>query len=111
MSEITRWIRPASEVVTWHNYFMGWTEGKPERWYCGIEGVSFVWHGEWSDPEIIYKDYAINEPTATDGMYEYYREETGHDDPDEFAEWLRENKDSWFGELDELIALYEEEIA
>lgn len=109
MSELSKWIRPIGEVKEFYNFLMGWTEGKPKEWYCGVEGVTHIWHGEWSDPEIGYKGYAINEPTATDGMYGWYREDTGNDDPNEFAEWLREHKDDWFTELDELIQSYEEE--
>jgi len=109
MSELSRWIRPIEEVKESYNFLMGWTEGKPREWYCGVEGVTFIWHGAWGDPEIGYKGYAINEPTATDFIYEKYREDTGNDEPDEFAGWLRENKEDWFSELDELIAQYEEE--
>ena len=103
------WIRPASEVKEDYNFLMGYTTGKPKEWYCGIEGVYFVWNGAWSDPEIIYKGYAINEPTATDSIYELYREQTGNDDPDEFAVWLQDHKEEFFDDLDMLIENYEED--
>lgn len=97
------YVRPIEEVKPFYNFLMGWQEGKEQKWYCGIEGVTFIWHGDWSDPELGYKGYAINEPSATDGLYEEYCEETEHDDIDEFGKWLQENKEMLFEVLDHLI--------
>ena len=43
-------------------------------WY-GIEDIGFIWHGEWSDPEIEYKGKRINATIVEDTMWERYREE------------------------------------
>lgn len=102
-------IRPLSEVKPFYNFLMGWQEGIPKEWYCGIEGITFIWHGEWSDPEIGYKGYAFNEPTFTDGLYDIFNEETGKDTVEEFAIWLKDNSYLLAEDLDEAIAQYEEE--
>ena len=43
-------------------------------WY-GIEGIGFIWHSEWSDPEIEYKGKRINSYIVEDTMWERYKEE------------------------------------
>ena len=96
-------VRPIEEVKPFYNFLMGYKEGEPKKWYCGIEGVTFIWHGDWSDPELGYKGYAINEPTATDGLYAMFHEETGSDNNDAFSTWLKENKGLLFDALDYLI--------
>lgn len=100
-------IRPLSEVKPFYNFFMGWQEGVEQKWYCGIEGVTSIWHGEWSDPEIGYNGYAFNEPLFTDGLYSIFHEETGKDDVDEFAKWLKVNSYLLLEILDEAIIDYE----
>lgn len=63
------------------------------RWY-GIYGIRFVWHGEWSEPEIIYHRYAMNEHCVEDGMIELYREEGGDDEDQEaWKKWMYDNRD------------------
>ena len=104
-------IRPLSEVRPDYNFLMGYYTGVPKEWYCGIEGVSFIWHGAWSDPEIGYKGYAFNEPTYTDGLYSMFYEETGRDDTDEFVIWLKSNSYLLTEMLDEVIESYEREEA
>lgn len=96
-------VRPITDVKPFYNFLMGYKEGEPKKWYCGIEGVTFIWHGAWADPELGYKGYAINEPSATDGLYAEYCEKTGHDDIGEFGKWLQENKEMLFEVLDYLI--------
>ena len=81
---------------------------EPLRWYCGIEGVSFHWRGEWADPVLGYDGYAINEPTAVDGLREEFLEETGNDDFDKFPEWLRDNSQRLIDALEDLLAYYRE---
>lgn len=104
-------IRPLSEVRPFYNFFMGWQEGIPKKWYCGIEGITFIWHGEWGDPEIGYKGYAFNEPTYMDGLYDLFYEETGKDNLEDFAIWLKENSCLLTEMLDEAIEQYRKENA
>ena len=50
---------------------------KPKKlpnWY-GIEGIGFIWNGEWSDPEIEYKRKRINATIVENTMWERYRDD------------------------------------
>ncbi len=98
-----RWIRPADEVRGDYNFLMRYRTGERKKWYRGVEGVEYVFNGEWADPEIVYGGYAINEPTATDGLWGMYRDETGQDSQDGFSAWLRENRELFLSSLDALI--------
>ena len=42
-----------SEAIAILNIFDYWNERKPN--YYGIPEVKFIYHGEWSDPELYYK--------------------------------------------------------
>lgn len=104
-------MRPLSEVQPDYNFLMGYHTGVEKKWYCDIEGITFIFNGCWSDPEIGYKGYAFNEPWFTDGLYQLCHEETGIDSVDKFAVWLKENKDLLIESLDAAIADYEKEVA
>lgn len=99
-------IKPLSEVKRDYNFLMGYHTGIPKMWYCGIEGITFIYMGDWNDPLIGYKDYAINEPYAIDGFWSEYQEETKRSDYDEFAVWLKEHKELLFDSLDDIINTY-----
>ena len=43
------------------------------NWY-GIEDVGFIWHGQWSDPEIEYKGKRINATVVENTMWERFNE-------------------------------------
>lgn len=45
----------------------------------GIRGFYFVWHGAWSDPEIVWHNYAMNMHEVEDPMWEYYAERCKED--------------------------------
>ena len=99
---------------------MGYTTGVKKKWWCGIEGIYSIFNWAWSDPEIGYKGYAINEHFATDGFWELYNEEVPAPDykdreayakyEDGFDKWLQKNKEMVFSDLDEIIENYEENI-
>lgn len=68
-------------------------------WY-GIPNIGFIWHGEWSDPEIEYKGKRINSTIVEDTMwYEYTHDEFDRYiperefDQDGFSEYMLKNKD------------------
>lgn len=52
---------------------LGWDKEtereKLPNWY-GIEGIKFIWHGEWSDPEIEYKGRRCSCYVVEDTMWE-----------------------------------------
>lgn len=58
-------------------------------WY-GIEGIGFVWHGEWADPEIEYKGKRFSCFIVEDTMWERFREEYPDADEDKFDEYMWE---------------------
>ena len=75
------------------------------NWY-GIKSVRFIWHGEWSDPEIAYKGMVVNCYVVEDTMWEKYKnycEENNQnvDENDGFEQYMLENAD----EVKELIEL------
>lgn len=40
-----------------------------KRYWCGIRGVYQIWHGQWADPEVRYKNYICNEWDLQESMY------------------------------------------
>lgn len=42
--------------------------------YCGVPGALFVSHGEWADPEILYKGNEINYYDIEDILWDWYNE-------------------------------------
>ncbi len=66
--------------------------------WMGIRGFRFVWHGEWSDPEIVWHGYAMNIHDVEDAMWDLYREqckEEGTEETDEdFVRFCKANVES-----------------
>lgn len=58
----------------------------------GVPESVFLWHGEWSDPEIWYKDQLINANDAEELLWDRYKdhcEETGEEPSEQgFDEWV-----------------------
>ena len=105
------YIRPLEEVVSDYIFLMGYWIGKQKKWYAGIEGITYIFNGAWSDPEVGYNGYAINE-TYLDGLWSYYQEEceeNGTEVTDEgYLEYLRDNRDLVVETLDNIIEIYED---
>lgn len=71
---------------------------KDPNTYRGIEGTRYIWHGEWSDPEVIYNDCSLNAYDIEDLLWQRYRELCLYEldiKPTEngYEEWLDENPD------------------
>lgn len=80
--------------------------------YLGIKGVKFIYHGDWSDPEIIYKDRTFNEYDVEDMLWDEFQAMTNNTgDSEEFVQWLHDNPYLVTNWLDDLIALSETETA
>lgn len=68
------------------------------NWY-GIQDIGFIWHGEWSDPEIEYKGRRINCYIVEDTMWERFRDDyegngkNADDYIEEFAEYMNKYAD------------------
>ena len=70
--------------------------------YFGIVPVRFVWHGQWADPELIYKRHSFNYWDITDYMIECWQE-AGK--PGELDEYISMNGDTVKGFLNDIIAV------
>lgn len=69
------YIRPLSEVKEDYNFLMGYYTGRQKKWWYGIENITYIFNGAWSDSEIGYKGYAINESLACDYFWATYQDE------------------------------------
>ena len=80
--------------------------------YLGIKGVKFIYHGEWSDPEIIYKNRTFNMHDVEDVLWNEFQAMTNNTGNfDEFVQWLHDNPYLVTDWLDDLIASSETETA
>lgn len=83
-----------------------------ENWR-GEEKIDMIWHGEWADPELEYKDHKFNYWDIEDALWERFLEETDHkdsesDDPsieEEFNKYIQENAVDY---LEDMIAFMDE---
>lgn len=76
----------------------------------GVDGTTYIWHGEWSDPEVWYDDKEINYNDLEDYMWVEYKndcEEEGKEPTEQEydnlpTEWFAERLDyfiyDYFGE-------------
>ena len=82
---------------------------KPNRLYCNVPDVYFIWHGEWSDPEVMYQDKLFNLPMNVEDLlwanYEWDCEENGKETTQEgFAYYVENHPEDVYDTLDTLIA-------
>ena len=70
--------------------------------FYGIEDINFIWHGEWSDPEIEYKGNLINYYTIESSLYETFLSDLENETNDglNFTEWVYKNKDLVYEYID-----------
>ena len=70
-------------------------------WY-GIYPIQFIWHNEWSDPELKAYGKTVNVHDIEDGLYERFYEESQekgirfaemNDESRAFEDWMLSNKD------------------
>ena len=91
-----------SEAIAILNIFDHWNERKPN--YYGIPDVKYIYHNEWSDPELYYKGEYYNIYDVEDTMYsdyEAYKEENS-DYNGEFEDYMQEHKEDILYLLEEL---------
>lgn len=62
--------------------------------YRGVKGSKYIYHGEWSDPEILWKGKLINANEMEEGLWQMYNEqcEEYKEEPTEdgFDEWIKD---------------------
>lgn len=76
--------------------------------YRGVPGTTFIWHGEWSDPEVIYKGQSINANDIEETLWDTYCdecEENGQKPTNNgFDEWVEQmGTDYVAATLDEFV--------
>lgn len=82
---------------------------KPNRLYCNVPDVYFIYHNEWADPEVMYKDKLFNLPMDVEDLlwanYEWDCEENGNETTQEgFAYYVENHPEDVYDTLDTLIA-------
>lgn len=73
--------------------------------YRGVPGSRFIWHGEWSDPEIEWDGELINYNEFEDNLWYMFRSDTGLDSEQAFEEWINQEGGTDFlaRELDDYL--------
>lgn len=63
--------------------------------FYGIRGIHFIWHGAYSDPEIIWHNHSFNYYDLEDTLWCIYREECeeigANADSDAFPAWVKDH--------------------
>jgi hypothetical protein len=66
-----------------------------KKWFYGIYGIEFVWHGEWSDPELIWHKKSFNYYDVETPLWETFFEECSEKglpaDEYIFGDWVKKN--------------------
>lgn len=79
-----------------------------EETYRGVPGSTFIWHGEWSDPEVLWKGISLNINDIENGLWYSYKDDCMENNikptEDDFENWLkRMGIDYIASELDDLV--------
>lgn len=108
------------EIQPDYNFLMGYTIGKPKQWWYGIEGITFIFMGAWSDSYIGYKNYAMNSHNIEDLMWDNYNNEYPAPpyntseykkyESEGFTRYMQDNADTIFGYIDDYIEQTEQTI-
>lgn len=67
--------------------------------FFGILEIDFIYHGDWCNPEVRYKDELFNYYDLEETLYDLY---LGENTEKSFEEWVVENKEIAFGVLDDI---------
>lgn len=62
-----------------------------KNYFCGICGIYVVSHGEWADPEIIWRGKSFNYYDVVDALSEDYEETTEDPTMFGFEIWAKKN--------------------
>lgn len=69
-----------------------WTNSKET--YRGVPGSTYIWHGEWADPEVLWNGVELNVTDIEEGLWYYYEddcEERGEKPTNQgYEAWLKE---------------------
>lgn len=63
-----------------------------KKYFYGIRGIEFIYHGEWSDPELIWHKKSFNYFDLENALFDCYKDENGDAAPvDNFPAWVKKN--------------------
>jgi hypothetical protein len=62
-----------------------------KKWFYGIYGIQFIWHGEWSDPELIWHEKSFNYYDLENTLWSIYQEEFSEGSENDFDIWVKKN--------------------
>lgn len=66
-------------------------ESSKDNWF-DIPDAKFIYHGDWSDPEVIYRGISLNYYDIEAGLLDVYREDHPEDRNDKgFDRWMKKN--------------------
>ena len=76
--------------------------------FYGVEGVKFLSHGEWADPEVVYKNHVFFAFDVEESLRSAFIDCNGSFDEDddvwdEMEEWAKENPQEVYNCLDDII--------
>lgn len=82
-----------------------WTNSKDT--YRGVPGSTYIYHGEWADPEIWWKGNELNANDVEDSLWQSYKDECSEngDEPTEdgFEDWVEQQGTDYIAStLDEI---------
>ena len=91
-NSVRKTLKEGGNLATYDdNGKLTWTNSK-DTWR-GVKGTKYIWHGEWSDPEIWYNGELYNANDIEDGLWEWYKEycqENNEKPTDEgYEEWVK----------------------
>jgi len=74
------------------------------KWYCGVHGCRYIYHNNYSDSEIIYKNKIFFAEWVEEGLADVYEEEHPEDkEYKNFHQWIGENPELLYEELENMI--------
>lgn len=77
-----------------------------KKYFYGIKRIEFIYHGDWSDPELIYKGHSFNYYDLENALvedYKYSDDSKNDDNFKNFPKWVKENEYLAFNYLDSLL--------
>lgn len=82
-----------------------WTNSKDT--YRGVPGSTYIWHGEWADPEILWDGVELNANDVEESLWLSYKDECSENGEqpteDGYENWLEEMGTEYIAsELDDL---------
>lgn len=64
-------------------------------WFYGIYGIEIIWHGAWSDPELVWHKKSFNYYDLENTLWSYYKEERNELNipiiENDFDKWVKKN--------------------